>query len=77
MRTHRTARQDALLDELRHHPETPITSGQVMHLYARLGIGTKRATAQGDLQALAARGLLTQHGPNHRRHYTLRGNANA
>ncbi|WP_176986180.1 hypothetical protein [Streptomyces sp. 2231.1] len=43
----------------------------MMGLYHQLGIAPKRATARGDLKALARLGLLTEHGPRHQRRYTL------
>lgn len=71
IRTHQSARLDVLLAEARRTPHVQLTSGSAMHLYARLGIACKRSTAQDDLKAAAARGWLTPHGPDNRRHYTL------
>ncbi|MEU6221114.1 hypothetical protein ABZ845_26935 [Streptomyces sp. NPDC047022] len=61
----------ALLIDAHHNLCTQITTGSVMHIYHRLGIAPKRATARGDLKTLARLGLLTEHGLRHSRCYAL------
>ncbi|MFH8591232.1 hypothetical protein [Streptomyces rimosus] len=70
-RTHQSLRTEALLGQAWLHPHWKITSGTVRKLYARLGLASKRRTAQRDLKALAAEGLLTARGPDTQRYYTL------
>ncbi|MGW1804335.1 hypothetical protein [Streptomyces sp. NPDC002078] len=71
MTSNQARRVSALLTDAMHHPRRPITTGRVMRLYARLGIAPKRATARGDLKALARCGVLTEHGPHNQRRYAL------
>ncbi|MER6430875.1 hypothetical protein ABT272_24515 [Streptomyces sp900105245] len=71
MTSNQAQRVNALLTDAMHHPRRPITTGHVMRLYGQLGIAPKRATARGDLKALARCGVLTEHGPCNQRHYVL------
>ncbi|EST25801.1 hypothetical protein [Streptomyces roseochromogenus] len=71
MTSNQARRLTALLIDAHHNPRAQITTGRVMGLYQQLGIAPKRATARGDLKALARLGLLTEHGPRHRRCYAL------
>ncbi|KOG53164.1 hypothetical protein ADK76_29090 [Streptomyces griseoflavus] len=70
-RTHQSLRTEALLGQAWLDPHWKITSGTVRKLYARLGLASKRRTAQRDLKALAAEGLLTACGPESQRYYVL------
>ncbi|MEU7063258.1 hypothetical protein [Streptomyces sp. NPDC046161] len=47
------------------------TTLRTHHLYRGAGWGPKRATARGDLKALARWGYLTQHDEEGRRFFTL------
>ncbi|MFG2634353.1 hypothetical protein ACGFX8_10470 [Streptomyces sp. NPDC048362] len=71
MTANQARRLSAVLIDAHSHPSTQLTTGHVMGLYHQLGIAPKRATARGDLKALARLGLLTEHGPRHQRRYTL------
>lgn len=48
-----------------------ITTSQAHAFYRATGWGPCRTTARKDLQALARRGVLTEHGPDNARTYTL------
>jgi hypothetical protein len=48
-----------------------ITSGQAHRFYRATGWGPCRATARGDLQYYARRGVLVQRGPDNGRLYEL------
>lgn len=48
-----------------------ITTGQAHAFYQATGWGPCRTTARKDLQAMAHDGLLTEHGPDNNRAYTL------
>ncbi|MFF5784223.1 hypothetical protein ACFY8P_04540 [Streptomyces sp. NPDC012693] len=48
------------------------TTRRAQHLYqARFGPGDWRRKARRDLDQLATEGLLDEHGPENRRHFTL------
>lgn len=67
-----TVRQARLLAAIREQQVgTQITTKWAMELYRAWGLAPNRATARHDLQALANRGLLIQHGRIEQRHYTL------
>ncbi|MGY4960290.1 hypothetical protein [Streptomyces sp. 900105245] len=71
MTSNQARRVSALLTAAMQHPNRPITTGHVMRLYGQLGIAPKRATARGDLKALARCGVLIEHGTHNQRHYAL------
>jgi hypothetical protein len=67
----REARLAQLLDAIRTHGGR-WTSGRVQELRHLTSGATQRGTASRDLQELARRGHLAQHGPADGRYFTLR-----
>lgn len=63
-------RRHRLLTVLRQQ-DGPIRTGDVMRLYRQQGWGPSRTTARRDLQFLARRGLLVEHGPLSDRRYMM------
>lgn len=63
-------RHSRLLTVLRGQ-DGPVRTGEVMRLYREQGWGPSRTTARRDLQALARRGLLVEHGHRSDRQYAL------
>jgi DeoR/GlpR family transcriptional regulator of sugar metabolism len=67
----REQRLAQLLDTIRTHG-VRWTSGRVQNLRRLTGGPVQRGTARRDLEELARRGHLNQHGPEDGRFYTLR-----
>lgn len=69
-------RRARLLDTIRQQPHE-VRTGEVMALYRAQGWGPSRTTARRDLQYLARRGQLAEHGAPNDRYYTLRKDGRA
>jgi hypothetical protein len=67
--TQQRPRRRRLLAEIRRTGH--ITTGQAHAFYRATGWGRCRTTARKDLQRLTRDGVLTEHGPDNARTYTL------
>lgn len=63
-------RRKELVDAMRHSPDR-WTSGRVVAFYQANGWGRQRHVARQDLRHLTEMGLLTEHGPENDRSYSL------
>lgn len=68
----REARLAQLLDTIRTRPSARWTTSRVQDIRRITSGATQRGTASRDLQELARRGHLNEHGPEDGRFYTLR-----